>query len=467
VTGEGADKKYYFFDRHTAVDDNGRVYGSFLSIRDITKSQVELKREKYNATHDKLTGLYNREYLLGAIHDIVTNNRDKTYYVAYLDVSDFKIINDIYGTEFGDYVLKSIADWISYGMSDATVFGRLGGDKFGVCQPVDEFPVDDIEEVLRDFKVRKGSIEHTILLHLGLYEVRDPDIEVSVMFDRARMAQSTIKNQYNIHIAYYDDKMRADVLWSQKISGELQTALTDHQIKPFLQPLVDSDGRVVGAEVLSRWVHPEEGLLSPARFIPVFEQNGMIADLDKYMWRSACEILSDWKTSHPDLFLSVNISPKDFYFMDVANEIRSIVREYDVDPSKLRVEITETVMMSDVEKRINMLLDLQTDGFLIEMDDFGSGYSSLNLLKDMPVDVIKIDMMFLNRSRDNLRAKTILHNIITLTDDLGIESLTEGVETGVQYKVLSEMGCKLFQGYYFSKPVPREEFEAFCNAYSS
>ena len=184
----------------------------------------------------------------------------------------------------------------------------------------------------------------------------------------------------------------------------------------------------------------------------------MIAEVDKYMWRCACEILAQWKKAHKDLFISINISPKDFYFMDVAAELKEVVREFGIDPSRLRVEITETVMMTDIENRIKILNDLRRDGFIVEMDDFGSGYSSLNLLKDMPVDVIKIDMIFLRKAKDNGKAETILHNIINLSEYLGISSLTEGVETEPQFRMLSDMGCRMFQGYYFARPMPVGEF---------
>ena len=187
----------------------------------------------------------------------------------------------------------------------------------------------------------------------------------------------------------------------------------------------------------------------------------MITEVDRYMWRCACEILSGWKEQGRDLFVSVNISPKDFYFMDVAQELKDLVNEYGVDSGKLRIEITETVMMTDVEKRMRILEDLRQAGFVVEMDDFGSGYSSLNMLKDMPVDVLKIDMKFLSKTTDDMKARTILQNIINLSEDLGIFSLTEGVETHTQHRMLSEMGCKLFQGFFFAKPLPITEFEDF------
>ena len=316
---------------------------------------------------------------------------------------------------------------------------------------------------LQDFIVVNGAMEHHILIHLGVYEVIDRNIEVSVMFDRAHLALSHIKDEYQKHITYYDDEMRKKVVWDQNISAQLHEAITLRQLRPYLQPIADSSGKIVGCEALVRWIHPENGFMPPGAFIPVFEKNGMIVEVDRYMWRCACEILSSWKEKGIDLFISVNISPKDFYFMDVNSEIRKLVRKFDVDPKKLRIEITESVMMDDLDNRMDILRQFRREGFIVEMDDFGSGFSSLNMLKDMPVDVLKIDMNFLGKSTDDQRSNTIVQNIINLTRDLEIESLTEGVETEIQYKALAKMGCRLFQGYYFAKPMPVDEFMKFCS----
>ena len=241
--------------------------------------------------------------------------------------------------------------------------------------------------------------------------------------------------------------------------NELGVAIKERQIIPYLQPIVNKEGSVVGGEALVRWNHPEEGFLAPYRFIPAFEKNGMIAEIDKYMWRSACELLAKWQKDGKNLFISINISPKDFYFMDVGAEIRNVVREYGVNPKNLRIEITESVMMNDQESRFEILNDFRREGFIVEMDDFGSGYSSLNMLKDMPVDLIKIDMAFLRKSDHSEKAEIILHNIVKMSYELGLISLTEGVETEEQYKLLAGMGCSLFQGYFFAKPMPVDEFE--------
>ena len=218
-------------------------------------------------------------------------------------------------------------------------------------------------------------------------------------------------------------------------------------------------GKIIGSEALVRWIHPEEGFLPPIKFIPVFERNGMIAEVDKYIWRCACEILASWTGDRSNLFISINISPKDFYFMDVYSEITALVKEYGIEPSRLRVEITESVMMTDIENRIAILNNFRESGFIVEMDDFGSGYSSLNQLKDMPLDGLKIDMKFLSSATNNERSETILRHVVKMSKELGLFSLTEGVETKEQYKMLNEMGCNLFQGYYFAKPIPLDEFE--------
>jgi EAL domain-containing protein (putative c-di-GMP-specific phosphodiesterase class I) len=199
--------------------------------------------------------------------------------------------------------------------------------------------------------------------------------------------------------------------------------------------------------------------MSPAEFIPLFEENGMIADLDRHIWKSACKTLADWEKKYPDLFISVNVSPKDFFMSDVLSDIMSYVLEYDIDPGKLRIEVTETSMMRDTDDRIKVLEEFRKQGFIVEMDDFGSGYSSLNMLKDMPVDVLKIDMKFLSKTSDERKADIIVKNVIRLSEDLDITSLAEGVETEKHFNKLNDFGCTLFQGYYFSKPLPLEEFE--------
>ena len=456
--------KYYVLEKHTVPYSESKIAGSFLSIRDNTDEHMALRREIYNATHDALTGLYTKEHFYDCISKEIQKDNDKHYAVVYINVNNFKMINDVFGSSFGDHVLKEIAKRIRECCHENSIYGRIVGDIFGMFIPVDEFDDAMIEEALGHFTVTEGHMSHNILIHMGVYFIPDKSIEISVMFDRARIAVTQIKDDYKICLAYYDDKMREQVLWDQHISSQLNEAISKKHIRPYLQPIVDTAGKPIGAEALSRWIHPTDGFLSPARFIPVIERNGMIAEVDKYMWKCACEILAKWKKEGREQFISVNISPKDFYFMDVVSVIKNLVEKYEVEPKKLRIEITETVMMDDNENRIAILNEFKQAGFIVEMDDFGSGYSSLNMLQDMPVDVIKIDMGFLNRSELDEKGQKILHNILNMTSDLGIISLTEGVETTEQYSMLLNMGCRLFQGYHFAKPMPLEELESWFDS---
>lgn len=454
-------KKYYYLEKHKVEDDRGEKIGAFISIRDITKEQLALEKERYNATHDSLTEMYTKEYLFQLFRNMLNENPDREYYVIYANINDFKVVNDIFGNEFGDFVLKYIASIIQSQVQDKGICGRLVGDTFGICIPVDEFDEESFEKELTHFTVSDGIVEHYILMHLGVYKVDKKELEISYMFDRARIALSTIKNDYKTYIAFYDHKMREDMLWEQHITTDLAEALKNNQIVPFLQPIVNSQQKVVGAEALVRWLHPEDGFLAPYRFIPTFEKNGMIAEVDKHMWEAACQLLSKWKKSGKEFFISINISPKDFYFMNVYEVIKEITTRYDIDPKMLRIEITETMMMNDAEKRFDIIRHFREGGFTVEMDDFGSGYSSLNMLKDMPVDLIKIDMAFLRKTNDSKmeKAMVIVHHVIRMLNELGLVSLTEGVEEEKQFSQLSSMGCSLFQGYYFSKPMPVKEFE--------
>lgn len=462
VIGEGENERHFVITRHKVTDEKESLAGFFISFRDNTEEEQRLRREIYNATHDSLTGLFTREYLYEQIKAQLEQHPEAHFQIVFLDVNNFKIVNDIFSNAFGDYALKCIANWIRRDAQKHWVYGRLGGDTFGVCMPVSDFEPARIEEELSKFVVRDKKVDYHLLMHLGIYEINDTDTDIAVMFDRAHLALQSIKDEYQTHIAYYDEKLRKQVLWEQHISAQLREAIDERQLRPYLQPIVDANGKLIGAEALARWIHPTDGFLSPALFIPVFEKNGMIVEVDKHMWRCACEILARWAKKDLDFFISVNISPKDFYFMDVAGEIGKLVKEFDIEPSKLRLEITETVMMNNSEERMKILSGFRAAGFIVEMDDFGSGYSSLNMLKDMPVDVIKIDMKFLNRTQNDSRAKTIMQNIMQLSDDLGLISLTEGVETQEQFEMLTNMRCKMFQGYYFNKPMPVGDFEKNC-----
>jgi diguanylate cyclase (GGDEF)-like protein len=460
VNGE---ERYVELTKQPIIDSKGKQDGFYFYIRDLTEEQREAAQKLYNARHDKLTGLFNRDYLYESTRELLEQNPGEPYLIISAEITDLKVINDLYGNAFGDKALKYSADWLreNRNLMQNSVFGRLGGDSFGVCIPEKQFGLDRMEYALSNLTVLEGETKYRMLIHVGIYRVTERDIDVSLMYDRAVLALEGIKDDYHYHTAWYDHSMRDKVVRNRQISEELASALEDGQIRPWLQPIVNREGKIVGAEALVRWIHPKEGIRSPITFIPVFEKNGMIAEVDRCIWRKSCEILAQWKREGKDLFISVNISPRDFYLLDVPAELTQLIREYEVEPEKLRLEITESMMMDDADARIETLRALRAYGFIIEMDDFGSGYSSLNLLREMPVDVLKIDMVFLRKASQDMRAKAIVEDIIGLSGKLGITSLTEGVETKEQYDSLTEMGCQLYQGYYFSKPMPVEDFEKF------
>ena len=319
-------------------DTRNRVLGSVLSIQDETENERALQEQKYIANHDALTGLFTKQHLFDRVREKIDANPDETFFVAYMDIYNFKFINDVFGHEFGDYTLQSIANDFKKKLPPTSLFGRIGADTFGACFSGGEFDINLAEKYGSEQKVEKDNISRTVVIHEGVYEVTDRSIDVSVMFDRAKLAMQTIKGDYTKHIVLYDDEMREKALRDQNIALELPAALANGDFRPYLQAIVDKDGKMIGAEALVRWIHPERGFLSPAQFIPVVEQNGMIAEVDKYMWRCSVEIMKRWANmGRDDLFISVNVSPKDFYFMDVCQELNALVAKYEISPSRLRV----------------------------------------------------------------------------------------------------------------------------------
>ena len=458
--GTGDEEQYTFLSMRSVIDEKGKVTGNYLSVRDITDDQRELKREMYNSTHDSLTGFYTKEYLFEQIDKRLHSDKETKYMIGYMEIANLKMINDVFGSRFAELTIKKSAEFIQEGISEKCLYGKLSDDSFGILIEKADFENKPVEEKLANFVVSDSGLDYHVLIHYGVYDIREDDeIDVPLFFNSARLATTMIGDNYQSLIAYYDDKLREEIIHNQLISNQVSGAIKTKQIRPYLQPIVDSRGMLAGAEALVRWIHPDEGFMNPGAFIPVFERNGLIADVDKHMWRCACEILADWKSRKIDSFISINISPKDFYFMDVVSELEGLVEEFDIEPEKLRVEITETVMVTGSIDIFKIVAELREYGFIVEMDDFGSGYSSLNLLKDLNFDVIKIDMQFLKDSERNMKAGMIIKNIINMSEDLGMDTLTEGVETAKQFEKLFAMGCKLYQGYYFSKPVPLEDFE--------
>ena len=457
-TEEG--KRYLSIRYFINYDSNKKAVGSFYAIRDYTDEELENQSKMFLATHDALTGLLNKQAFYDKVEERLKKDLNNDYVLVVSDIKDFKIINDVYGTEAGDTVLKKVADILKNSAGEDDIYCRLQNDRFAVLKKKQDF--ENIYKGQREKNITisiDNYIDYKIVSHFGAYYITDRNMLISVMVDRAFMAVAGIKHEYNSSLAIYDEAIRDNRIWEKSISNALGDAIRERQLIPYLQPQVNDKGEMEGAEALVRWNHPTEGFLTPNRFIPIFEKNGMIAEVDKYMWEEACKLLSKWKGEKSGLSISVNISPKDFYFMDVYKVITGLVEKYEISPSALHLEITESFAITDFDKKMVVINKFRDKGFIVEMDDFGSGYSSLNLLQDMPIDVLKIDMMFLRRSEEEEKAHIILKTITEMAKNLGIPSIAEGVETEEQLEMLRKMGCTLYQGYYFSKPVPIEEFE--------
>lgn len=441
-------------------DKHGKLMGAYVLVQDRTDKEKKAALDRYRADHDMMTDLLNPRAFHVEAERILNEYPDDEYLILTSNIKDFKLINDVFGREAGDGILIKIAALMKKHAVPGTACARLGADKFAMLIQKKNYNENELSDYLNQMLWFEDNREFPVCIHVGVYEVIDRSVSSSLMVDRAFMAINRIKNDNVTKIAWYNDEMRRSLIWEQTISGSLDEAIETRQIVPFVQAQVDATGKVEGAEVLVRWQHPTEGLMAPGRFIDILEKDGRIVNLDMFMWEEACRILRRWiDAGRTDLYLSVNISPKDFYFVDVYKIFTELIKKYELDPKMLRLEITESVMMSDVDMKMKLIDNLREAGFIVEMDDFGSGYSSLNLLKDMPVDILKIDMQFLRKTRNAERAKIILQQIVSMAQKLIIPVITEGVETEEQLNFLTGIGCEMFQGYYFAKPVSLEEFE--------
>ena len=456
----GERKVHYKMFFRSLLDEKQCYLGGFFTVQDRTEEVNNLEREHYAANHDELTGIYNRQCFYNYVAERLRTDTESDYLIVCSDIRNFKMINDIFGTERGDKLLIRIGKSLRLCTKEDEIYARLESDRFGLLMKKEYFKEEIFtKEATRVLHI-EGNEAYPIQLCIGVYEVTDREVPVSVMCDRALMAAATLKGNYGRQIAYYDEELRRSVLREQELTGELEDAIATRQFKMYLQPQMDGEGKMLGAEALVRWIHPVKGMISPAEFIGVFERNGTITKLDYYMWETACMQLRKWKEQgREDLYISVNISPKDFYFMDVYKAFTELVAKHGISPANLKLEITETAMMSELERQRKLIARLRAAGFVVEMDDFGSGYSSLNMLKDIQVDTLKIDMAFLGKTDNEDRASKILKMVVELSKQLEIPVITEGVETHDQVEFLRKIGCDMFQGYYFAKPMDVSAFE--------
>ncbi len=442
-------------------DENNKFLGAFFIIHDKTQAMLKLNREKFLAIHDKLTSLLNRDGFFEKVQEILSKNPQEKYLMICSDIDNFKLVNDLFGRFAGNNFLIKIADAIKKYSKPEQIYARLESDRFAIFTKKSDFEEDLLTQNSEEILSITQKLHYPVNFHIGIYEVEDTSMPPSLMCDRAFMALKTIKGNLQLKIAYYNTEIRKTMIHEQQLIGEFPIALENKQFEMYLQPQVKNDGNVYGAEALVRWNHPQNSIMPPNNFIPILENKGLITNLDKFIWESAARKLKEWKDNGiNDMYISVNISPKDFLYVDIYKTFVDLVKKYDISQKNLKLEITESAVLMNLEAQLILINKLRAFGFQIEMDDFGSGYSSLNMLKDIPFDVLKIDMAFLQATKNQERSIQILHSIIKLSKRLNMPVITEGVETKEQVDFLKDMGTDYYQGFYFARPMPVKDFES-------
>lgn len=410
--------------------------------------------------YDRLTKLYSKEFFCQRARKILLRNPDKEYDIVCSDIENFKLFNDIFGVQAGDRLLYGVAEALKQGVGSSGICGRFNGDQFVFLTGRDWVYKNEAFQKMRD-EIAKLPRAGKVNVRWGVYSVSDRTVSVETMCDRAILAAGSIKGQYGKYLAQYDEELRRKLLRERLITDGMEAALEEGQFEVYLQPKYASgDESMAGAEALVRWRHPQWGLQSPGLFIPIFEKNGFITRLDQYIWQKVCELLQKWdRKGYPAVTVSVNVSRADIYNTDLLDMLTGMVHAYGIEPSRLHLEITESAYTENPGQLIETVRSLRERGFVIEMDDFGSGYSSLNMLTNLPIDVLKLDMQFIRNETAKPENQGILRFIIDIARWLKLSVVAEGVETKEQFERLKKIGCDYVQGYYFAKPMPAEEFE--------
>lgn len=414
---------------------------------------------EYRLNYDSLTKAYNRYGFYKNAQKLIKEHTDTEYCLILLDIKSFKLINEIYGENIADKILIDEVNIIRQKMKGNSVLGRLNGDIIAMVIPKEYLSEKEFSDMIKLLSDRYSNKNFRLHIYLGVYYIKDINETIRQMVDKVSLVIMKSKGNMSNYILYYDENSYRNDIFKQQLIGEFETALNENQFCMYLQPQTDKDGNMLGAEALIRWNHPNMGLIMPGAFIECFEDAGLIYRLDNYIWEEAAKQLKIWKDSGYNYYISVNISAKDFYHIDVYQTFKNLVSKYGIDTDKLHIEITETALSEDKQAAHKTIERLHDEGFIIEIDDFGSGYSSFNFLKDVCADVIKIDRVFLKKSSHEERGEQILRSIISLSHDIGMDVITEGVENVDQLSMLAKMNCDWFQGYYFSKPITVGDFE--------
>lgn len=416
------------------------------------------RKKQYQTGNDELTEICNLEQLNKKANRL--KKCDRPICVIYSDIAEFKLINELFGREKGNEILQRQAEQIKMYAGRDCLYGRVGEDHFVTIIEQNQFHEESLYACSRELQQVLADSIYNVRVYFGIYKTDCLEESLESMCDKAALAIDSIKGNTQETVAYYNEEMLENALQRKKVVDEFEEALKSGEFQMYLQPQISAvSGKLRGAEALVRRVKSDGTMVPPMEFVPIYEKSGLICQMDRCIWEQAAKKLGEWKAEGKDMKISVNISPKDFYYINVYQVFRDLVKKYDITPQNLNIEITETAIMSDVPNLQEELKQLQQCGFTVEIDDFGSGYSSLNTLKDIDVDVLKIDMGFLRETENKDKSRIILNSVMKMAKEIGMPVITEGVETIEQVHMLTKMGCDTFQGYYFSKPISVGEFE--------
>lgn len=457
-----------------AIDFIPKPYPQPKVILARIRRTIELSEDRvilHGTERDHLTGLYNQEFFYLYAAQLDQYYKDAPTDAVVLNVTRFHVINDRYGKSYGDKVLQRIAEKALKTVQTAGgIVSRREADTFMIYCPHRE----DYSSLLEDLSasaVAEDGGEARVKLRIGVYSDVDKDLDVERRFDRAKMAADAVKENLAKPIGFYDHTMHEDEMLSEQLVDDFGTAIKEKQFAVYFQPKFDVRREtpvLCSAEALVRWKHPTLGMVSPGRFIPLFEKNGLIQALDLYVWKETAAKIKEWKERlGVSLPVSVNVSRVDLYDPALTETLSLIVRDNGLTREDLLLEITESAYTDNAEQIVEGVRDLRRAGFRIEMDDFGTGYSSLSMLSSMPIDALKLDMLFIRNAFVEKKGAKLLEVMIRLAKSFDLKTVAEGVETAEQMSALKEMGCDVIQGYYFSRPLPADEFERFITERTS
>lgn len=460
--------KQYFFTIHE-TDKTGEVRlkrYSYIYIDERVDIIVGAREDITEFSEkDVLTGGYNRRGFIRITERLLNEVPDRTKYaVLFFNVKNFKAVNELFGVESGDVVLQNIFRTLTRSKLSPVITARVESDHFVCLVENKNLDFEELTSVCDNKFVKDGKCMN-LIIRCGIFYVEEKPMKISGMIDRAKLAKRYITDEYVQPYMVYDHSMQVAYIDKAKLAGELQEGIAKEQFKVYYQPVIDTKtGKIASAEALIRWIHPDKGFISPALFIPALEENGHISELDFYVLKKVWQFINDRCENNKFVVpISVNLSWMDFYDEIMMEKILKEMDRFRENGREhmARFEITETSYAAIRENRSGILESLRIKNAKILLDDFGSGFSSFGMLQDYDFDILKIDMSFIRKIGENPKTKSIVHSIIGMAHEIGIKTVAEGVETEEQVSFLRQSGCDYIQGYYYSKPLPEEEFVGF------